>query len=376
MTGSRSAGVNLPRCAGRLARIATVIALSVSVTAIPGVLRAQSLLDRTPNTAGTWSLDRWSPLFAFAHRFELVAGGDEMFNVPTLQLAMGLPSPALVGITTGVDFSSNSESTQQRAGENETQWWMRVSLPALGVVRSSITGAYNTAARSVDGALGIALAHGPVLLIAEGRGFSDRFGTGDPGGAAAVGMSWSLTRYLALQGDIASAFTDGVGSAWSAGVAIAIPGSPHTLSLHATNSGPTTLQGSSREKILGPRNERYGFVFTVPLGGAERWRRIFAGAGDRRGGGVSGTESLDTNTVRVRLLDLEFEPRELRIAAGTTVQWRNDDPVLHTVAADDGSWESGFMRPDSTWSHRFTQPGRYSYHCEPHPQMRGVIIVE
>src|SRR5688572_10260802 len=108
MTGSRSAGVNLPRCAGRLARIATVIALSVSVTAIPGVLRAQSLLDRTPNTAGTWSLDRWSPLFAFAHRFELVAGGDEMFNVPTLQLAMGLPSPALVGITTGVDFSSNS----------------------------------------------------------------------------------------------------------------------------------------------------------------------------------------------------------------------------------------------------------------------------
>lgn len=334
------------------------------------VLHAQSLLDRTPNTTGTVSLDPWSPVFAFTHRFELIAGGDEMFNVPTLQLAMGLPSPRALRITTGVDFSSNSESAPQRAGGNETQWWMRVSLPALGIVQPALTGAWNTAARSVDGALGITLSRGPVRVIAEGRGFSDRFGSGDAGGAAALGLSWNLTRYLALQGDVASAFTDGVGSAWSAGLAIAIPGSPHTLSLHATNSGAATLQGSSREKVLGPRGERYGFVFTVPLGGVERWRRVFAG--DSRG-----TAGLpDTNTVRVRLLDLEFEPRELRIAAGTTVQWRNDDPVLHTVRADDGSWESGFVRPDSTFSRTFVRPGRYEYHCEPHPTMRGVVIVE
>lgn len=357
-----------------VAHLTAIAAVTIAPLAASGSsLHSQSLLERTPNAAGTAALEAWSPVFAFTHRFELVAGGDEMFNVPTLQLATGLPAPRPLGLTAGVDFTSNSETAPQRAGGNETQWWMRVSLPALGVVRPAITGAYNTAARSLDGALSITISRGPLMMLAEGRGFSDRFGGGDPGGAAALGLSWNLTRYLALQGDVASAFTDGVGNAWSAGVAIAIPGSPHTLSLHATNSGPTTLQGSSREKILGPRGERYGFVFTVPFGGAERWRRIFAG--DRRGGATT-SAPLDTNTIRVRLLDLAFEPRELRIASGTTVQWRNDDPVLHTVRADDGSWESGFVRPDSTFSRRFDRPGRYEYHCEPHPTMRGVIIVE
>ena len=49
--------------------------------------------------------------------------------------------------------------------------------------------------------------------------------------------------------------------AWSAGVHVAIPGTPHTLSIQATNTNTATLQGASR----GTSQRRYGFEFTIPI---------------------------------------------------------------------------------------------------------------
>jgi hypothetical protein len=43
-------------------------------------LSAQSVLDRTPNTAGVWTLDPWSPVFVFAHRFAFIEGGAYYHN--------------------------------------------------------------------------------------------------------------------------------------------------------------------------------------------------------------------------------------------------------------------------------------------------------
>lgn len=368
------AGCLVRRWRACAARVPAALLVGLATLAAPP-LDAQSVLERTPNTAGTWTLPRWSPLFVFTHRFEFINGGDELVNVPTLQLALGLPVPGTFGLSAGVDFSSNGESVERRVGGNETQWWLRLALPGLGAVQPALTGAYNTNARSVDGAFAVRAPLGRLTLIVEGRAFSDRFGSGDAGGAAAVGASLNLTRYLAVQGDVASAFTDDVGEAWSAGLAVAIPGTPHTFSLHATNAGATTLQGASREKVLGPRDVRYGFVFTVPFGGAERWRRVIAGDPPSVAAAADASAA-DTTVMRVRMRDLAFAPAELRVRAGTTVEWTNHDPVVHTVTANDGSWTSGFLRPEARWSRRFDTPGRYEYHCEPHPQMRGVVVVE
>lgn len=348
-----------------------LVAAAIASAAPASAAGAQSLLDRTPNVAGTWTLPRWSPLFVFTHRFEFIAGGDELINIPTLQLALGLPAPRSFGISAGLDYTSNSESVPSLAGGNETQWWLRVSLPRTGRLQYSLTGAYNTAAESLDGAAGVQADLGRLTMVAEARGFTERFGDGS-GGAAAVGASLRLTRYLAIQGDIGSAFTDDVGDPWSAGLAVAIPGSPHTFTLHATNAGATTLQGVSREKVLGPGDVRYGFVFTVPFGGAERWRRVVRG--DPKLPSTLTAERKDTATVSIK--DLSFAPAELRIKAGTVVEWRNDDPVVHTVTANDRSWNSGFMQSGQRWSRTFGQPGRYEYHCEPHPQMKATVIVE
>jgi plastocyanin len=72
---------------------------------------------------------------------------------------------------------------------------------------------------------------------------------------------------------------------------------------------------------------------------------------------------------------MTFSPKRLEIAAGTTVIWTNNDQLVHTVTADDGSWDSGAIEPGKTWTHTFTQPGEYSFHCTPHPFMKALIVV-
>jgi plastocyanin len=72
-----------------------------------------------------------------------------------------------------------------------------------------------------------------------------------------------------------------------------------------------------------------------------------------------------------------YLPVEITVVIGknNTVVWRNDDAVDHTVTADDRFFDSGIMKPGSTWTYTFTKPGTYSYHCIPHPWMTGRVIV-
>ncbi|MGH8928800.1 MAG: plastocyanin/azurin family copper-binding protein [Acidimicrobiia bacterium] len=49
---------------------------------------------------------------------------------------------------------------------------------------------------------------------------------------------------------------------------------------------------------------------------------------------------------------------------------------MHTVTAVAGSFDSGFLTEDATWSFTFNQVGEFEYFCMPHPWMRAKIIVE
>ncbi|MEE8112814.1 MAG: plastocyanin/azurin family copper-binding protein, partial [Nitrososphaerales archaeon] len=80
-----------------------------------------------------------------------------------------------------------------------------------------------------------------------------------------------------------------------------------------------------------------------------------------------------------------YVPKEPTVTLGVdnSVVWLNQDPVLHTVTADPGSPDdfaddasrSNFLDIGGTFTFVFTSPGEYKYHCEPHPWMRGTIIV-
>jgi len=75
---------------------------------------------------------------------------------------------------------------------------------------------------------------------------------------------------------------------------------------------------------------------------------------------------------------MAFTPQNFTVSlsAGGTVTWVNKDTTGHTVTSNvTGLFGSPLLTVGETWSHTFSQAGTYYYHCTPHPQMWGVIVV-
>lgn len=78
----------------------------------------------------------------------------------------------------------------------------------------------------------------------------------------------------------------------------------------------------------------------------------------------------------VSIQNMQFTPAQITIPAGTTVTWTNQETnIPHTVTSDQGLWDSGVLQPRQSFSHMFSTPGTYSYHCSIHPFMHGTIVV-
>ena len=74
---------------------------------------------------------------------------------------------------------------------------------------------------------------------------------------------------------------------------------------------------------------------------------------------------------------LNFTPSAITLVAAVnnTVTFVNQDSVMHTVTANDGSFTSGDILPGKSWTHTFAV-GTYGYHCYYHPSwMKGTITV-
>ena len=69
-------------------------------------------------------------------------------------------------------------------------------------------------------------------------------------------------------------------------------------------------------------------------------------------------------------------PFTVSLAAGGTVEWGNDDGIVHTVTADDVSFTSANIGAGGTFSHTFTTEGTVTYHCAIHSTMVGTIEVD
>lgn len=82
----------------------------------------------------------------------------------------------------------------------------------------------------------------------------------------------------------------------------------------------------------------------------------------------------------VEMTDNEFHPAVLRVAPGATIVWKNAGRIVHTVTADDRSWDSGDLTSGQPFSRTFEKPGVYRYFCKPHGTsgghgMAGVVLV-
>ena len=87
--------------------------------------------------------------------------------------------------------------------------------------------------------------------------------------------------------------------------------------------------------------------------------------------------ALAEQLVDVRIEGYQSQPAEVTIRAGDSVRWTNHEKrTSHSVLFPrDGGLESERLFPQESWQRRFEKPGRYDYHCGPHPEMKGVVVV-
>ena len=70
-----------------------------------------------------------------------------------------------------------------------------------------------------------------------------------------------------------------------------------------------------------------------------------------------------------------FQPNDVIVTTGMTVEWRNNGTNVHTVSSDDKRFDSGDVAPGATWKFKFDEPGAFVYHCTPHPWMTASVRV-
>lgn len=77
---------------------------------------------------------------------------------------------------------------------------------------------------------------------------------------------------------------------------------------------------------------------------------------------------------QVIMKGIRFQPAELAVQPGETVEFKNEDIVAHTVTADDGSFDSGLIQPGRSWKMTVQKAGTIAYHCTPHPNMKATLV--
>jgi plastocyanin len=94
----------------------------------------------------------------------------------------------------------------------------------------------------------------------------------------------------------------------------------------------------------------------------------------------------------INLSSLMFNPATTTVKVGTTVTWRNDEPITHTVTSGrfvgvdkttglrssqdpDGTFNAKLPGKGKTFSFTFTKPGNYTYYCDIHQGMNATIKV-
>ena len=99
-------------------------------------------------------------------------------------------------------------------------------------------------------------------------------------------------------------------------------------------------------------------------------------AAEASGGGGCGRAVSDTRGSGVRIHNFCFLPTILRIHAGQTVTFTNQDGFPHVVLGANGVWGSfSELRSHHDVRYRFTRPGVYPYVCTFHPGMVGAVVV-
>jgi len=90
----------------------------------------------------------------------------------------------------------------------------------------------------------------------------------------------------------------------------------------------------------------------------------------------SNNTNSNTSPNTVTMAGMAFSPGTITVSAGTTITWKNNDNMAHTVTADDNSFDSGNIGAGGSYSRTFSVAGTFNYHCTIHAGMNGKVVVQ
>lgn len=96
---------------------------------------------------------------------------------------------------------------------------------------------------------------------------------------------------------------------------------------------------------------------------------------------ASSSDSSSGSAVEASSVTIEnynFTPAKIKVKKGTKVTWTNQDSVKHDVMPDnesDAFKASELLGKGESYSFTFNTVGTYTYHCSPHPYMKGTVEV-
>ncbi len=170
--------------------------------------------------------------------------------------------------------------------------------------------------------------------------------------------------------------------AWSAGLAVAIPNTPHT---HLAPRHQYQYRDAPGQPRAAAQQVRYGFEFTIPITLAR-----YFGHRPRPAPAVPAAPGASAPVAPGLMPDrpTDRSADEDRNAGAPVHHGCAGDrgrhhhrmeerrsPAAH-VTADDTSFDSGLIENGQVWRYTFTRPGTYAFHCTPHPFMKGTVVVK
>lgn len=89
---------------------------------------------------------------------------------------------------------------------------------------------------------------------------------------------------------------------------------------------------------------------------------------------ASAKDAVKTDSVKIQ--NFNFTPATISVKKGTKVTWTNMDSIQHNVVGDNDSMLKGpLLDQGKSYSFTFDKTGTFTYHCMPHPYMKGTVIV-
>jgi plastocyanin len=89
---------------------------------------------------------------------------------------------------------------------------------------------------------------------------------------------------------------------------------------------------------------------------------------------LMGAAKAETHAISIK--NGKCTPAKLTLAVGDSIEITNDDNKDHRIQSDDGTFDSGKLKPGESYKFKFTKAGTFTYACTLHPREKGSVVVK